>query len=478
MKVFALATALMGSACADPAINSQMGSGFNSLNQLHRGGSNHMEQPSMKMSMEMKSSGRQMSNGHMSDWDMSDRQKSNMDKSQMSPMDLALRKMSPHLKPADRMSLAEQKMSRRNMYGHQMSRSQLAKQKMSMLDSRQMPSFDDERAQGKQFYKHTDQKGNYAYGYAYGNSEKFEEGNAETGIKGHYTFVDANGLSKRVDYIADKEGFRILNDDADNNRFKREVQPDLVRTRMSSYMDSSSLRQDQPDRQLSMVSRDNKMNLMRSDMMGQNMRKENMMGQNMRNENMMGQNMRNENLRGQDMYSNMMGRNMLRSKMYNNKIAQDMSSNMIGQDRSSSMMGQDAIRSNMYDNRMGQDMSSNMMGGNMMGKNMIKSNMMGQDGLRTNIYNNRMGQDMSSKMMDENMMKSSLMGQEMSSDMMGHNMMRSNMYGNEMGMSSNMNRMNAYSNGLDSTLLGQRSVMGQRMEMERIPDNRMVNQMF
>merc|ERR1712110_287017 len=446
MKVFAIATALMGSACADPAINSQMGSGFNSLNQLHRGGSNHMEQPSMKMSMEMKSSGRQMSNSHMSDRDMSDRQKSNMDKSQMSPMDLALRKMSPHLKPADRMSLAEQKMSRRNMYGHQMSRSQLAKQKMSMLDSRQMPSFDDERAQGKQFYKHTDQKGNYAYGYAYGNSEKFEEGNAETGIKGHYTFVDANGLSKRVDYIADKEGFRILNDDADNNRFKREVQPDLVRTRMSSYMDSSSLRQDQPDRRLSMVSRDNQMNLMRSDMMGQNMRKENMMGQNMRNENMMGQNMRNENLRGQDMYSNMMGRNMLRSKMYNNKIAQDM--------------------------------SSNMMGGNMMGKNMIKSNMMGQDGLRTNIYNNRMGQDMPSKMMDENMMKSSLMGQEMSSDMMGHNMMRSNMYGNEMGMSSNMNRMNAYSNGLDSTLLGQRSVMGQRMEMERIPDNRMVNQMF
>merc|ERR1719481_2096661 len=98
-------------------------------------------------------------------------------------MDLALRKMSPHLSPADRMSLADQKMSRRNMYGHQMSRSQLAKRKMSMLDKR--PSFDDD--QGSQYYKHTDGLGNYVYGYSYGTQEKFEEGSPETGVKGHYS---------------------------------------------------------------------------------------------------------------------------------------------------------------------------------------------------------------------------------------------------------------------------------------------------
>merc|ERR1719495_2241645 len=143
--------------------------------------------------MEMKShmTGRQdMSGRHMNDRQMTD---TDMSGRQMSPMDLALRKMSPHLTPADRMSLADQKVSRRNMYDHQMSRSQMAKQKMSMLDRRQMPSFDDKREQAKLFYKKTDEKGSYAYGFSFGGQEKFEEGNPETGVKGHYTFVDANG---------------------------------------------------------------------------------------------------------------------------------------------------------------------------------------------------------------------------------------------------------------------------------------------
>merc|ERR1712029_664224 len=224
-------------------------------------------------------SGRQMSDRHQSHREMSGHQ--------ISPMDRALRKMSPHLTPADRMSLADQKVSRRNMYNHQKSRSQMAKQKMSMLDRRQMPSFDDEREQAKLFYKKTDEKGSYAYGFSFGGQEKFEEGNPETGVKGHYTFVDANGLSKRVDYIADKEGFRILNDQ-DGNRFKREVKPDLVKTRMSSYMDSSSLRHD---------------------------------GQ---------ENMSNEHMRAQEMSKNTMGQNVLQSTMYNNRMGQDRSSNLMG----------------------------------------------------------------------------------------------------------------------------------------------------
>merc|ERR1712121_93307 len=301
-----------------------------------------------------------------------------------------------------------------------------------MGDRKQMPSFDDEREQAKLFYKKTDEKGGYAYGFSFGGQEKFEEGNPETGVKGHYTFVDANGLSKRVDYIADKEGFRILNDQ-DGNRFKREVKPDRVKTRMSSYMDSSSLRHD---------------------------------GQ---------ENMSNEHMEGQDMYSNIMGRDMLKS--------------------------------NMYDNRMGQDRSSNLMGGNMMKGNMrgqdMSSDHMGRNMLRSKMYNNGIGQDITSNLMSRNMMNGNMMGQEMSSNMMGRNLLRSNMYGNQMGrdmpsnvmtanlidgnmmtsnmmtgrdMSSNMmqNRMNTYGNNVDSNLLGQRSIMGQRMEMERIPD-RMVN---
>merc|ERR1712029_901888 len=298
-------------------------------------------------------------------------------------------------------------------YNHQKSRSQMAKQKMSMLDRRQMPSFDDEREQAKLFYKKTDEKGGYAYGFSFGGQEKFEEGNPETGVKGHYTFVDANGLSKRVDYIADKEGFRILNDQ-DGNRFKREVKPDLVKTRMSSYMDSSSLRHD---------------------------------GQ---------ENMSNEHMEGQDMYSNIMGRDMLRSNMYDNRMGQDMSSNlmggnmmkgnMMGQGMSSDQMGRNMLRSKMYNNGIGQDISSNLMGRNL---------------LRSNMYGNQMGRDMTSNMMTANLLD----GNRMTSKMMTG---RSNMMNN---------RMNTYN--VDSNLLGQRSsIMGQRMEMERIPENRMVNQLF
>jgi len=212
----------------------------------------------------------------------------------------------------------------------------------------------DSQSQGNQYYNQ-DKRGNYIYGYSSDVAEKFEEGNAETGVKGHYTFIDANGLSKRVDYIADKEGFRIIHDNDNNeSRFKRDVSPDLVRTKMTSYRDMSLLRDDSQDMY--------RMNMGR-DMMGHN----NMMNQ----------------------YSNMM----------------DMSSNMnkIGQHMSSSMMRQ---------NMMGQDMSTNMMNmydmarmspytdirllSNMMTPNnmMIPNNMMSPNNMMgSNIYNNMMDRD-------------------------------------------------------------------------------------
>merc|ERR1711872_821424 len=91
-----------------------------------------------------------------------------------------------------------------------------------------------------------DKFGNYAYAYADQNSEKMEEGD-QNSIKGHYTYIMSNGQKRRVDYIADNQGFHVIRDDADNARIKRSVEPDLIQTKMTSYMDSSSLRDNSKD---------------------------------------------------------------------------------------------------------------------------------------------------------------------------------------------------------------------------------------
>merc|ERR1719412_3250012 len=101
-----------------------------------------------------------------------------------------------------------------------------------------------------------DNFGNYDFGYSTQNSEMAEEGNAQS-KKGHFANVMADGKLRRVDYIADNQGFHILRDTADNTGkyIKREaetsVEPDLVRTRMTSYMDSRSLRNDNDMHQMS-----------------------------------------------------------------------------------------------------------------------------------------------------------------------------------------------------------------------------------
>merc|ERR1712088_1144218 len=56
-------------------------------------------------------------------------------------------------------------------------------------------------------YHSQDEFTNFAYGYANPNSQKQEVGNAN-GVQGHYSFVDAYGLPRRVDYVADAFGFR------------------------------------------------------------------------------------------------------------------------------------------------------------------------------------------------------------------------------------------------------------------------------
>merc|ERR1712244_71340 len=158
-----------------------------------------------------------------------------------------------------------------------------------------------------------DDYGNYDYGYANQNSERFEEGNGQGSVKGHY--VDySNGMTRRVDYIADDQGFHILGDNKD--RFKRSVDPDLFRTRMTSYMDASSLRDESRDM----------LNNMDRNMMDRNMMGRNMMGRSMMDRQMSGRNMMDNNNMMRD---NMMSRNMYGNMMGRDRIGQDMTSNMM-----------------------------------------------------------------------------------------------------------------------------------------------------
>merc|ERR1712154_77427 len=109
------------------------------------------------------------------------------------------------------------------------------------------------------------------------------------------------------------------------------VEPDLIQTKMTSYMDSSSLRDDSRD--------------MYRMMSPNNMMYRNRMGM---RDNQMSRSM------GRDMYMN----NDMSSQMVNrNMMHQDMSNNMM----SRNMMGQDMSNNMMYSNMMDQDMSSNMM---------------------------------------------------------------------------------------------------------------------
>merc|ERR1719159_810419 len=196
-----------------------------------------------------------------------------------------------------------------------------------------------------------------------------EKGN-DMAVRGQYAYVMSDGVLRRVDYLADNYGFHVLQDNADSSRsqdrIKRAVEPDLIQTRMTSFMDSSTLRDDSMvnpnmynmmgrDVSSNMMQRqqmndmsanrnmynmmDRSSNIMGQKMAGRNMMDKNMMGHNMMNENMMGHNMVNENMMGH----NMMGRNM----MNNNMMGQDRYNNMMGRDMSSNMMGR---RMNPYGN--------------------------------------------------------------------------------------------------------------------------------
>merc|ERR1719402_2120057 len=171
-----------------------------------------------------------------------------------------------------------------------------------------------------------DDLGNYVYSYNDQQSEKSEEGNAQS-IKGQYAYIMSNGVKRKVEYVADNNGFHIIRDNADPARIKRSTQPDLLQTRMTSVMDSASLRDDAQD-----------MYIM-------------------------------SNIMGRDMTSHM-DRNMREEQMYSNLMGQDtMGRNIMGQDSMGrNMMGQDTMGHNMMDqDSMGRNMGQDTMGHNMMG---------------------------------------------------------------------------------------------------------------
>merc|ERR1712142_928783 len=227
---------------------------------------------------------------------------------------------------------------------------------------------------GPSQYHLQDEFGNFEYAYANQESKKMEKGN-DMSVRGQYAYIMSDGVLRRVDYIADNDGFHILQDNADSSRsqdrIKRSVQPDLIQTRMTSFMDSSSLRDDSMvnpnvynmmgrDMSSNMMQRqrmndmsanrnmynmmDRSSNIMGQEMVGRNMVDNNMMGHNMMNENMMGRNMVDKNMMGHNMMGeDMMGRNM----MNNNMMSQDRYNNMIGQDMRS-MMNKNMIGKNIY----------------------------------------------------------------------------------------------------------------------------------
>merc|ERR1712029_156362 len=349
---------------------------------------------------------------------------------------------------------------------------------------------------GPRQYHLQDEFGNFEYAYANKDSEKMEKGN-DMLVRGRYAYIMSDGVLRRVDYIADNDGFHILQDNADSsksqNRIKRSVEPNLLQTRMTSFMDSSALRDNSLGNSnpplegplvYNLMGRDMSKNVMQGNRMNQMSSQRNMYGlmdrssnvdknmkdSKMMNEKMMGLNIMDENKMGRNrMDENMMGRNMMGQNMYSNMMGRDMSSNvmnrnMISQDNMPNIMGQEMMEKNMMGrNTIGQNMSSNMMNRNMigqenmrnmMGQQMMKKNMMGRNIMGQNAYSNMMGHDMSSNVMNRNMM-----GQ----DMLNHNMMGQEMSSNVRDMSSNM--MNAYGNDVNRLPLGQLNTMSQRMQI-------------
>merc|ERR1719385_537195 len=136
----------------------------------------------------------------------------------------------------------------RNMMGQQMDSDLMGRKMSHNMMGQEMRSnmHGQSQAVGPNQYFVKDDFGNYVYSYNDQQSEKSEENNGKF-TKGHYAYIMSNGVKRRVEYIADNNGFHIIRDNADPARIKRSSEPDLVQTKMTSVMDSTSLRDDARD---------------------------------------------------------------------------------------------------------------------------------------------------------------------------------------------------------------------------------------
>merc|ERR1719418_31114 len=229
------------------------------------------------------------------------------------------------------------------------------------------------------FYKQDD-FGNFAYGYNSGNSEQFVMGNPEEGVKGHYTYVDGNGLNRRVEYVADNEGFRIIKDsDRSGMRFRREAEAEPA-MRMTSVMDSSLMRNDDHQMQRSslMPSMSMYRNMMASDRHNMNNQMSHPMNINM-----------NNMLDGRHQQSMSSDRQMSDRQMYRNI--------MMGDNRMDNMMNNRNIM--MQEDNMRKNMMSNVMN-----RNMYNLDNMNMNNMDMNNMNNMQMRNMDNMNMDDGLL--------------------------------------------------------------------------
>merc|ERR1719295_137528 len=316
------------------------------------------------------------------------------------------------------------------------------------------------QAFGPNQYFVKDDFGNYVYSYNDQQSEKSEEGNNQS-IKGHYAYIMSNGIERQVDYVADNQGFHLIRDNADPARIKRSVEPDFIKTRMTSVMDSSALRDNSRD----MYKMSNMMGGDMSSSMGQR-RYSNMM--------MDGDRMGQESMDHQMMGQNNMGHNMMGRKVYNimsNKGMTPDMSNMMRQQMDANIMGRDMMGQESLDHQM---MGQNSMGRNMIGRNVY--NIMSNRGMASNMMGQQMGSNMMGSDMTVDVMGRNMMGQDRTYQMKGRNMMdHQDVSHNMMDMtndplsSNSMNGLVMKSNiNSNNRLVGQH--MMQKMEIERVPE--------
>ena len=77
-------------------------------------------------------------------------------------------------------------------------------------------------------YHAQDDLGQYNYGYSNANSAKVETKSADGIVRGSYSYIDANGVLQRTDYISDALGFRVAGTNIPQSPNEAMMQPQVA----------------------------------------------------------------------------------------------------------------------------------------------------------------------------------------------------------------------------------------------------------